>query len=101
MPAGDGTGPEGMGPMMGHRAGCCSERDEPGYATMPRRGSSNVGWGHGRWFRQGRGRSDRRRRYMAPPTPEQETSFLKTQAEWLKVQLDAIGQRITELEQEE
>jgi hypothetical protein len=38
--------------------------------------------------------------YGAPPAPEQETEFLKTQAEWLKEQLDAISQRITELEQE-
>jgi len=38
--------------------------------------------------------------YAAPPTPEQETEFLKTQAEWLKEQLDAISQRIAALEQE-
>ena len=38
--------------------------------------------------------------YATPPTPEQETEFLKTQAEWLKEQLDAISKRIAELEQE-
>ena len=38
--------------------------------------------------------------YAAPPPPEQETEFLKTQAEWLKEQLDAISQRIAKLEQE-
>jgi predicted metal-dependent hydrolase len=38
---------------------------------------------------------------VAPPVSrEQETEFLRTQAEWLKEQLDAISQRITELEQE-
>ena len=38
--------------------------------------------------------------YAAPPTREQEAGFLKTQAEGLKEQLDAISQRIAELEQE-
>jgi hypothetical protein len=37
--------------------------------------------------------------YAAPPTPEQETEFLKSQAEWLREQLDAITRRIEELEQ--
>ena len=36
----------------------------------------------------------------AGPTGEGEAGFLRSQAEWLKEQLDAIGQRITELEQE-
>jgi hypothetical protein len=31
------------------------------------------------------------------PTPEQETADLKTQADWLKEQLDAIQKRIEEL----
>jgi hypothetical protein len=39
--------------------------------------------------------------YTAPPTPEQEVEFLKSQSEWLKEQLEAIGQRIEELEREE
>jgi len=38
--------------------------------------------------------------YAAPPTPEQETEFLRTQAEWLKEQLDAIIKRIEEIEGE-
>jgi len=38
--------------------------------------------------------------YATPPMPEQETEFLKTQAEWLKKQLDAISKRIEELEKE-
>jgi hypothetical protein len=33
------------------------------------------------------------------PTPEQETEYLRTQAEWLREQLDAITSRIEELEQ--
>jgi len=34
------------------------------------------------------------------PTPEMELTALKNQAQWLKQQLDAISQRISELEKE-
>jgi hypothetical protein len=128
MPAGDGTGPRGMGPMTGRGAGYCAGYDVPGYASpMPGRGfgiGQGRGWAGGGW---GRGRGWRHQYYAtgvpgwarygyapawgapptvaygpyaAPPPPEQETEFLKTQAEWLKEQLDAISQRIAELEQE-
>jgi hypothetical protein len=39
--------------------------------------------------------------YAAAPSREQETAFLRQQAEWLKQQLEHIGQRIEELEREE
>jgi hypothetical protein len=39
--------------------------------------------------------------YDAMPTPEQETDYLRAQAEWLKQELDAITGRIEELEQAE
>ena len=125
MPAGDGTGPMGMGPMTGRGAGYCSGYGMPGYANpMPGRGFG-MGWGRGR----GGGRGGWGRRnwyyatglpgwarfgyapawgtpppaaygpYAAPPAPEQEVEFLKTQAEYLKNELDAISQRIAELEQ--
>jgi len=135
MPAGDGTGPRGMGPMTGRGAGYCAGYGAPGYANpMPGRGFG-MGWGRGGGWGGGWGRGRGWRNmyyatglpgwarygyaptggappawgtppaaaygpYGAPPTPEQETEFLKTQAEWLKEQLDAISQRITELEQE-
>jgi hypothetical protein len=124
MPAGDGTGPSGMGPMTGRGAGYCAGYGTPGYAN------SMPGWGSGR----GRGRGGGGRRgwrnmyyatglpgwarygyapawgappaaaygpYGAPPTPEQETEFLRSQAEMLKEELDAISQRIAELEKKE
>jgi len=122
MPAGDGTGPRGMGPMTGRGAGYCAGYGAPGYANpMPGRG---FGMGRG----GGRGRGWRHRYYAtglpgwarygyapawgappaaayspygAPPTPEQETGFLKSQAEMLKEELDAISQRIAELEKKE
>ena len=39
--------------------------------------------------------------YAGPPTPDQESQFLKAQAESLQAQLDAINQRIEELGSEE
>jgi hypothetical protein len=46
MPAGDGTGPMGMGPMTGRGAGYCGGYDAPGWANP----------GPGRAFGAGRGR---------------------------------------------
>ena len=47
MPRGDGTGPGGLGPMTGRRAGYCAGNDVPGYASSVRgfinRRFSNVG----------------------------------------------------------
>ncbi len=106
MPAGDRTGPEGMGAMTGRGAGFCSGDDVPGYAnSIPGRGLG-VGRSRGRWFRRGRGGGRGRGRFGYAPTwsappPAQEVGFLRSRAEWLKAQLDAIGRRITELEQEE
>ena len=124
MPAGDGTEPMGMGPMTGRAAGYCAGYGVPGYANpIPRLG---LGWRRG-WGAGGGGRGWRHMYYAtglpgwarfgyapawgappagygpyaAPPTREQEAEFLKAQAEWLQQQLDAINQRIGELEQEE
>ncbi len=123
MPAGDGTGPMGRGPMTGRGAGYCGGYDAPGWFNpVPRRGLG-LGWGRGgAWG--GRGGGWRHRNwyyatgvpgwarfgyapgrgydpYAALPSREQETEFLRQQAEWLKQQLDAIRQRIEELGKEE
>jgi len=126
MPAGDGTGPMGRGPMTGRGAGYCGGYDAPGWANpVPGRGLG-LGWGQSGGF--GRGR--RRRNwyyatgvpawarfgyapawgalpaegygpYAAAPSREQETELLRQQAEWLKGQIEAIGRRIEELGKEE
>jgi hypothetical protein len=120
MPAGDGTGPRGMGPMTGRGAGYCSGYGVPGYANPVRGRGFGMGWGRGRGWRTGyyaTGLPGWARfgyapgwgapptwaygPYAAPPMPEQEVELLKGQAEWLKEQLEAISQRIAELEQEE
>ncbi len=120
MPAGDGTGPMGMGPMTGRAAGFCAGFGAPGYAnSIPGRGYGF--WGGGRGF-FGRGRGHRHwyyttglpfwarqasyapvpsaTPYYAAPTmsPEQELTYLKDQAEYLATSMDEIQQRITELE---
>jgi hypothetical protein len=42
MPAGDGTGPMGMGPMTGRAAGYCVGYPLPGFANP-----FGLGWGRG------------------------------------------------------
>ncbi len=126
MPAGDRTGPMGLGPMTGRGAGYCAGYGVPGYANpaVPRLGLGwrrgwGGGWGGGRGWRHwyyATGLPGWARfgyapawavppvaygPYAAPPTREQEAESLKAQAEWLQQQLDAISQRIAELEEEE
>ena len=110
--------------MTGRGAGYCVGYDAPGYANpWPGRG---FGMGRGRGGGGGRGWRNMYYAtglpgwarygyapawgppppavygaYGAPPTPEQETEFLKSQAEMLKQELDAISQRIAELEKKE
>jgi len=125
MPRGDGTGPWGAGPMTGRAAGYCAGYGAPGYAQRPVDASPGFGgmgmrrgWGGGGrgwrhmyyatglpgWARYGYGPA-----WGAPPAygpyapvmgKEQETQLLRGQAEALKQQLDAISQRLSELEGE-
>ena len=71
MPAGDGTGPMGMGPMTGRAAGICAGYTVPGYANpmsgrrvgygmvsrFGRLFGRGRGWGRGRGFGRGFGRA--------------------------------------------
>ena len=111
--------------MTGRRAGYCADYDVPGYANpIPGRGygrgwiRGRVGaWGYGRG---GGGRGWRNRFYATgrpgwarfapmygpawdaqpPLTKEQELADLRSEADWLKNQLDAISQRIEGLKSE-
>ena len=75
MPAGDGTGPAGLGPMTGRAAGYCAGYPVPGYMNpIPGRGGFGFGrgwfgrgWGRG-WFGRGGGRG-RRNWYYATGLP--------------------------------
>jgi len=126
MPAGDGTGPLGMGPMSGRAAGFCAGYGMPGYMNpVPGRGFG-MGFGHGRGFGMGFGRSGgrgwrnlfyatgltgRQRATAgwpmwggvppaAAPTKEQELEALKSQAEYFENALGEIRKRLEEVETE-
>jgi hypothetical protein len=122
MPRGDRTGPAGMGPMTGRGLGYCAGYGAPGYmdpAPGLGRGRGRGWWGAGRGWGGGGGRGWRHWYYATglpgwarygyppfwgyapypqPPSAEEETEFLKNQAEALKRELDAIAQRLDELE---
>lgn len=116
MPAGDGTGPMGQGPMSGRGAGYCAGFQMPGYLNPGAGGR----FGYGRGWGRGRGRGPGWRwwrRYggwgqVAPldlwpypaaawpgsaPTAQQETQALKAQAEQLESALADVRKRIEEL----
>jgi len=123
MAWGDGTGPDGLGPMTGRGAGYCAGFDVPGYA--------NPGVGAGRGFGLGRGRGrgfGRRgggrglgfgRRFAAgvnpyygqapyavpyavpyaqQAAPAQEAEMLKNEAKALESEMKMINDRIKALE---
>lgn len=108
MPAGDGTGPMGMGPMTGRGAGYCAGFGVPGFANpLP-----GMGWGRGAgWGRGGRGW---RHWFYATGLPfwarvmgvtaggqaptDYQAQMLKAQAEHMEKALEEIRRRIRELE---
>jgi len=103
MPRGDRTGPQGAGPKTGRGLGYCSGYEIPDFADLAF--GPGFGWKRGR----GGGFGWRHRflatglpgwRYprYAPPTKEETLSALKTEADWLKDQLENIHKHIDELE---
>ncbi|MFW6381176.1 MAG: DUF5320 domain-containing protein [Bacillota bacterium] len=113
MPAGDGTGPAGRGPMTGRGLGYCAGYQVPGYMNnaAPRRG-----FGRGRGFGFGRGYG--RGFYGAPYNPgyapgyynapnpaasnynqEDEVEYLKNTAKALEDELKAVRDRLDQLEE--
>jgi hypothetical protein len=121
MPGGDRTGPLGLGPMTGRRAGLCSGYPFPGYLNpIPGRGWFGVGrggfprgGGRGRTFGGGRGWWWRSGFYgyspYAPgfppaypePTAEEEKEILHDELAALEEEIKAIKTRMSELEKPE
>lgn len=108
MPGGDRTGPTGMGPMTGRRAGFCAGSGVPGFLN---RGFGLFGRGRG----GGSGRGRRNRFYAtgltgwqraamgasvpsAAPTAETGKEFLEAQVGVMQSQLEEIKKRLAELE---
>jgi hypothetical protein len=119
MPFGDRTGPQGLGPRTGRGAGYCSGFGMPG-SMNPMPGGAGFGFGRGRgigWQGFGRGRGWRnwyratglpgwaRAEYGYPDVPsftaKEETDFLRSQAEFLRKELEDIQNRISTLEKAE
>lgn len=103
MPRGDRTGPMGAGPVTGRGAGFCAGYPAPGFANPGpglgwRRGFGAGGRGWRNWY-YATGLPFWARGGYVQPAPEQELTGLKTQADWLRGQLEAITKRIEELEQ--
>ena len=96
MPAGDNTGPLGMGPRTGRGLGYCSGYNAPGFAqAIPGKGLGR-GRGRGRCFGAGAGfgrgfamRGPLQAGYAPFPayqqvTPEQEKQLLQNEAQQLR-----------------
>ena len=88
MPAGDRTGPEGMGPMTGRGAGNCA-----GVATDYGIGRGRGGAGCGR----GRGMNRRQGFGTAMLTREEQVKSLNAQTAGLELQLKAIQEQLGKL----
>ena len=131
MPRGNRAGPEVEGPMTGRQAGFCAGNDVPGYTEPgPGFAKYSQGWGGrraaGRRFAgRGGGRIGGHRfagrigggyrwrnwfratgvpgraRFGPDADVPSETESLKAQAEWLRVELDAVDQRLQELDKPE
>ena len=129
MPRGDGTGPQGLGPMTGRAAGYCAGSPVPGFMN-PGVGYRGF-WGRGAFGGRPGGGRGRRHWYWAtgmpggaraasgmpawggpgwgfapeaapnPPSAQQQTDALKRQAGFLEQQLQDVRQRLTELETEQ
>ena len=120
MPCGDGTGPLGQGPMTGRAAGYCAGFSVPGYMN-PIPGADWGGFGYGRGWGRGWGRGFGHgwgrwaypygapyvgNFYGAPygspynpqMTPRQEADMLKEQAKAIQEEIDAINQRLKDIE---
>ena len=104
MPAGDRTGPRGMGLMTGRGMGYCRGYDLPGYANLPAGRGFGMGWGGGFGYGRGRGWGrgwGRGFDYLPPPSEEDEAAFLRAESARLKRHLEDIEKRLGEVEKED
>lgn len=101
MPAGDGTGPRGEGPLTGRAMGRCAGYPDGGYATAPGRGG-----GYGYYGRRGGGGRGFRNRFYETGLPywrrfprEQESAFqpAPTETESLRSQVQFVADTIERL----
>ena len=107
MPAGNGTGPRGEGPLTGRAMGRCAGYPDGGYANAPGRGG-----GYGFFGRGGGGRG-MRNRYYETGLPQwrrypqydnrmynqesSETESLKNQVQFVADTIEQIAYRVNQL----
>ena len=93
MPRGDGTGPNGQGPMTGRGMGFCAGFNVPGFV--------NSGFGGGRGFGRGRGFASQMTQQVPTQvvTEKQEKQFLEQDLKALKEEMQEIEKRLKELKQ--
>lgn len=106
MPAGDRTGPSGLGPGTGRASGYCFGNDTPGFAGGRGR---RIGGGGGRGVRGGLGFSRNRFRFFGYPgnfqfgndieseRREDDEKILRSRLEALKRSQAEIEKRLDEL----
>ena len=109
MPAGNRTGPMGMGPRTGRGLGYCSGYSAPGYMQGYPMGRGR-GWGGGMGRGRGRGWGwgfqpgyaiTEPPYYPEPISPVEESKILNQTLENLKAQIKAIEKRIDAINKEE
>jgi len=109
MPARDGRGPQGAGPMTGWGMGNCTVPLANGATTYQGGGfgqgrglGRGLGRGFGRGLGLGRGQGGGYGAYQtpAPTTKEQDLQMLKAQAEILKQEMSAVQAGIERLQSE-
>ncbi|MFO8182721.1 MAG: DUF5320 domain-containing protein [Candidatus Aegiribacteria sp.] len=108
MPAGDGTGPRGEGPLTGRAMGRCAGYSDGGYATAPGRGGGygcygrRVGGGRGfrnRFYETGLPYWRRLPREQEPafrPAPT-ETESLRGQIQFVSDTIERLADRVEQL----
>ncbi|NLA11745.1 MAG: DUF5320 domain-containing protein [Firmicutes bacterium] len=84
MPGGDGTGPLGQGPLSGRGLGYCS-------------GYRGAGFGRPFYGRRFRGYGFQRP-WLYRETADDEKMFLQRQAEYMREQIEAIEERLKEID---
>lgn len=102
MPNGNGTGPSGMGPMTGRGLGYCAGYENTGYNNLigKKRGRGFFLRGRGPGFgRMGFGRYAKYESNNERPLPkEEEILILESRANDIRIELERIEKRISELE---
>ena len=93
MPAGDRTGPNGMGSMTGRGAGVCAGFAAPGYMNS----GPAARCGRGRGFGRGQGFGRAANWGSTVPFAAPSVDVLKAHSEQLEAQLKAVREQIQTL----